>query len=235
MKARTLSGNNEATTAVGRKIFICHACGKTNISASKFCGGCGKPVNTVPLQALPQNILPFPAIKNSDSPPPPSTSNDQQIIPANSNPAAAFSSKVLKLLKKLPAKKRKVLAGFLALLLGVLLIVMFNGNSAITDTAATVHWHEFRTFLVRTLDLPSPELDRLFAQVAPQHPSDNSIISLQQAKRLETILRKVSQNPNISIFPNPFYAFTHADKNSKGFVTTEKYIDVPVSHRYILR
>lgn len=78
-----------------------------------------------------------------------------------------------------------------------------NQPVQIDDDAAD--WVDFRAFLARKFEMPHTELDSIFFQLFSENPDEKSKVNLDRAARIEFFLRQSFGQPQLSLFPNPFF------------------------------
>ena len=187
----------------------CNFCERSNPAVARFCGGCGRSTRFAHCEGT-ENVAPG--------------TNTGPELPAQTLPKLKKSFS----LKRMVLKYRLMTMAILMLLLFSLSgFLFFNQvNHAAEETA---NWIDFRAFLARKLEMPHPELDSIFYQLFSESPADNAIIDLEKVGRFESFLRHSFSQPNLSLFPNPFFEQPRLNSD-KTDSDSQFYQDVSPGH-----
>ncbi|HNX76994.1 MAG TPA: S-layer homology domain-containing protein [Candidatus Rifleibacterium sp.] len=163
----------------------CNFCERSNPAVARFCGGCGRSTRFAHCEGS-ENVAQGTHTRNE--------------LPAPPLPKLKKSFS----LKRMVLKYRLMTMVILMLLLFSLSgFLFFNQVKEATDE--TANWVDFRAFLARKLEMPHHELDSIFYQLFSESPGDKAIIDVEKVGRFESFLRHSFSQPNLSLFPNPFF------------------------------
>ncbi|PKL41876.1 MAG: hypothetical protein CVV41_17060 [Candidatus Riflebacteria bacterium HGW-Riflebacteria-1] len=213
----------------------CAKCGRSNPAAAKFCGGCGTLTEEVAraensIKNLHLEIKAKRVSKTSQTESEPAviqkSAQPEEISPAPAKSAA--SRRVNNLFRRLPVYWRRKLAIGLSASLSVLIVIFLSGLMP-ENRMADPRWLDFRVFLSRSFELSHAELDQIFSETFSALPDPAQVVNQQQAARIEQTLKTLFQQPDLSIFPNPFFDSNTA-RVPKTALDAGGFSDIPSAH-----
>lgn len=132
-------------------------------------------------------------------------------------------------LRKFLVKKRKLAVIFLFLILFSLTGALFIGEPD-AKQVDTVQWSDFRAFLARRFEVPHYELDSIYAQIFADSPVETSQIGLEQIISLENFFKESFKQPDLTVFPNPFFENANTPASANETPESRIFADVPDTH-----
>lgn len=170
----------------------CSHCSRSNPVPARFCGGCGRSMRFSGPTMAPGYSS---AAAISESSPSPNTHEHQ-------NPACRIRKPFS--LRRLLIRNRAITATILLFTLFALSGFLYSSQPAQNNENVAV-WFDFRAFLARKFDMPHHELDSIFFQLFSENPDEKSTIDVDRATTIEGFLRQSFGQPQLSLFPNPFF------------------------------
>ncbi|PKL48303.1 MAG: hypothetical protein CVV42_10020 [Candidatus Riflebacteria bacterium HGW-Riflebacteria-2] len=212
----------------------CAKCGRHNPPTARFCGGCGS-LQELQLSAealvkdLKKNVQEIRGSRNLNS----------MLAPCNADNSSTNSSSLetdslsakkfrFRFLKCFPLAWRKRLAMSLFICLTFLVVTLLTGLTQ-QNQVKDPNWVDFRVFLSRSFELTNQELDQIYRETFGEMPDAAATINSRQAGRIERTLQNIFQQPQFTIFPNPFFKGVSEEFNT-NLETISTFTDISSSH-----
>jgi hypothetical protein len=116
-------------------------------------------------------------------------------------------------------------------LTGFLAFSVYGKDSFFNKPQDTINWGEAKSYFSEKLQITGDELDYLFARINKNAVSVSSEFDLNKLLKLQSAIQSRLRQPNISLFPNPYFdcpevVVNKKDKNISPFV----FCDIPLDH-----
>lgn len=184
------------------KTLICPVCGRKNFVYVKYCGGCGRPCNSVREAQFTEKTVKtsYCQVKNK------------------------------RLFENALNVRKYAISGALLLMIAGISFFGYKDLSADQYTDNRPTWGKIRSFISKKYRMTNAELDFIFAKLTNEKPQLAKTLELNGFLKLEKAVAKRLRDDRASLFPNPFFAepeFRIIDsKKSEEFV----FSDIPLDH-----